>query len=110
MAQRQIEYLFSEHEIRDTADHVSSVADNEVFTIKTIIIHNSLNKAVSLQCEGSVDEENWFDIGASVSVSAQVNTYQTCDSYIPFFRITAACAESPSSGSLTVVVCRVSGG
>jgi len=111
MAQRQIQLIFDEAEIRNTSENVSSLADNEVFTIKTVIIHNSLNKDVSLQCEGSLDGVgNWFDVGSAMNVTAQTNSFQTCDSFIPFFRVTATCSEAPSSGTLTVAVCRVSGG
>ena len=97
---------FNELEIRDTNDHTSVEINNGDFVIKTLIIQNSLNQAVTFQCQGSAEAsfDNPFDIGSTWDVTANTNTYQTCDAYIPYWRIIASCASAPSSGSLTIFV------
>ena len=97
---------FDNLEIRDTNDHTSVVVFNGEFTIKTLIIENGLNQQVSFQCEGSAhsDFSNPFLIGSSWPATANTNLYQTCDSYIPYWRVIATCASAPTSGGLTVIV------
>ena len=92
--------------IRDTSDHTSVEIDNGGFIIKTLIIENSLNQTVSFQCQGSAEASfsNPFNIGTAWEVTANTNTFQTCDSYIPFWRIVATAASSPTTGALTVFV------
>jgi len=101
-----IERVFDDEEIRDTSDHTSAEVYNGEMIIKTLIVENGLNQAVSCQCEGSAhaDFSNHFDIGAAWPVSANTNIYQTCDSYIPYWRVVATCASSPTTGGLTIIV------
>ena len=94
--------------IRDTSTHNGATIYNGDFTVKTLIIENGLNQAVTLQCQASAhsDFSNSFNVGNSFDVSATTNTFETCDSYFPYWRITATCASSPTSGTLT---CHVMG-
>ena len=95
-----------ELEIRDTSDHTSSIVFNGEFIIKTLIVENGLNQDVTFQCEGSSDEAftNSFLIGSTWDVTANTNSFQTCDTYIPYWRIVATCASAPTTGNLTVIV------
>lgn len=92
--------------IRDTNDHTSSAVFNGEFIIKTLIIENGLNQIVTFQCQGSSDAAftNMFLIGSEWGSNANSNTYQTCDTYIPYWRIIATCDTAPTTGSLTVIV------
>ena len=92
--------------IRDTNDHNSDTVFNGDLFIKTLVIENGLNQAVTLQCEGSAhsDFSNYFLIGSEWAVPANTNIYATCDSYIPYWRVVATCASAPTSGSLTVII------
>jgi len=91
--------------IRDTSAKNGDVVFNGAFVIKTLIIENGLNQTVTLQCQGSAnaDFSNSFNIGASFDVSASTNTYMTCETYIPYWRIVATCSVAPASGALTVI-------
>ena len=96
---------FEDLEIRDTSDHLSPIIDNSGFAIKTIIIENSLNQDITCTCLGSVHEDfsESFVIGAFPH-SASTNGYQTCESYIPFWKLQATCATAPTSGLLNVYI------
>ena len=98
------EKVFDAESIRDTSTHDSTIIYLGEFRLKTIIIENSLNQTVTLQCKASAhnDFSNSFSVGSSFNVTAGVNTYQTCDSYFPYMRIVAQCSAAPTSGSLTV--------
>jgi hypothetical protein len=98
--------VFEAEEIRDTSVHNSSVSDSRGLAIKTIIIENHLNQTVTLQCQASahLDFSNSFNVGNSFDVNADTDTYQTCESYFPYFRLTAICSTAPTSGNLTVLL------
>lgn len=91
-------------EIRDTSSHNGVSIPMYSFQLKTIIIENTLNQGVTLQCQASAhsDFSNSFNVGSSFQVSASTNTYQTCESYFPYMRVTATCSTAPTSGNLTV--------
>ena len=97
---------FDAVEIRDTSGHTSVEINNGEFIVKTLIIENSLNQLVSFQCQGSAEEsfDNPFNIGGAFEVAANTNSFQTCDSYIPFWRVIATCPVSPTTGALTLFV------
>ena len=104
MAKVNSEMTFDAEAIRDTNAHNGTQINNYDFQLKTIIVENSLNQTVSLQCQASAhsDFSDYFNVGTSFDITASTNTYQTCDAYFPYMRMTATCASSPSSGSLTV--------
>lgn len=91
--------------IRDTSAKNGDVVFNGAFVIKTLIIENGLNQTVTFQCQGSAnaDFSNSFNIGSSFDVAASTNTYMTCETYIPYWRIVATCSVAPASGTLTVI-------
>ena len=97
---------FTDEAIRDTSTHNGDTVFNGDFQIKTLIIENGLNQQVTLQCQASAhsDFSNAFNVGSSFNVSASTNTYQTCDSYFPFWRVTATCSTAPTTGDLTVII------
>lgn len=92
--------------IRDTSAHDGDIVFNGDFVIKTLIIENGLNQSVTLQCSGSANSDfsNSFNIGSPFDVTGTTNTYMTCETYIPYWRVTATCSVAPSSGTLSVVV------
>ena len=103
MAKVNSEKTFDALEIRDTANHTGEIINNFDFQLKTIIIHNHLNQAVTLQCQASADGiNNWFNVGGSFDIAANTDSYQTCDSYFPYMRMIASCATAPTTGNLTV--------
>lgn len=97
---------FTDEAIRDTSAHNGAVVFNGDFQVKTIIVENGLNQTVTFQCQASANSDfsNSFNVGSSWDVSASTNTYQTCDSYFPYMRLTATCGTSPTSGDLTVII------
>jgi len=104
MARVNSERTFDALAIRDTSAHNGAVINNYDFQLKTIIIENSLDQTVTLQCQASAhaDFSNAFNVGSSFNVNAATNTYQTCESFFPYMRLVATCASAPSSGALTV--------
>jgi len=94
--------IFTNEAIRDTAAHNSSAGQNSGFRVKTIIVQSTLNQDVSIQCQGSRDGTNWFNIGTAWPVTASTNAYQTCETYFPYLRGIATCAVAPSSGTLNL--------
>jgi hypothetical protein len=95
--------------IRDTVAHNSSVVFNGDFIIKTLVVENGLNQTVTFQCQGSANSDfsNPFNIGSTFDVAATTNTYMTCETYIPYWRITATCSVAPASGTLNVIIFEV---
>ena len=98
------ETLFSAVEVRDTSAHIGTMQDLYDFQLKTIIIENTHNQAVTLQCRASAHDDfsASFDVGPSFEVAANTNTYQTCESFFPFMNLTATYATAPTTGSLTI--------
>ena len=96
--------------IRDTDTHNGSTIYNGELIVKTLIIENSLNQTVTLQCQGSAhsDFSNSFNIGSPFDITASTNQPQTCDAYYPYWRLTAVCDTAPTSGTLTAHVYGVS--
>jgi hypothetical protein len=86
--------------IRDTSPHNSNNSVNFGYKVKTIIINNQLDQAVTCQCQGSRDGTNWFNVGATWSVSATTLTFETCESYFPYFRTVVTCAIAPTTGAI----------
>jgi len=109
MAEIQETLVFNNEEIRNTNKTMSSTSDNEYFSIKTLIIENGLDKALTAQCWGSrhSDMSHKFKIGGEWPIEANTDMYQTCDSYIPYWSIEVWADESPTSGGLTVDVLKV---
>jgi len=93
-------------EIRDTNDHTGVAVYNGDFVIKTLIIENELDEQATLQCQGSAHEDfsHFFNIGSTFNVAANTDSFQTCDSYFPYWRIIAICNTAPTTGNLTVYV------
>jgi hypothetical protein len=97
---------FDDLEIRDTSNHTGDIVYNGNFIIKTIIVENGLDKVVNLQCEASMhaDFSNSFQVGGDFDTTGGTNTYQSCDTYFPYWRMIAVCGTSPTTGALTVHV------
>jgi len=109
MAQVEQTIVFDEQEIRNTTKTMSSISDNEYFTIKTLIIENSHNQAFTAQCWGSrhADMSKKFKIGGEWEIPASTNMYQTCDSYIPYWAVEIWADASPTTGDITIDVIKV---
>jgi len=99
-----IQNTFTAKEIRDTNSYNGDIIFNDDFVVKTIIIENILNQIVTLQCQGSaeLDFSNSFNIGDSFDVAANTTIYKNYDNYFPYYRVTAICSSSPTSGDLIV--------
>jgi hypothetical protein len=104
MAKVNQEKTFDAEAIRDTSSHNGATIPLFDFQLKTIIIENGLNQQVTLQCQASAhaDFSNSFNVGSSFNVNGTTDTYQTCDSYFPYMRLTAVCSTAPTSGTLTI--------
>lgn len=102
MATVDKDQLFTALAIRDTSSHDSGQAVTGEFTAETIVVYNTLDEQVALQLEGSHDESTWLDISSSFNVAASTNSYQTVTDYFPFYRLSAICGSSPTSGVLDV--------
>jgi len=104
MALTGTEKVFDAEEIRDTSTHNGNIVHLGEFRLKTIIIENGLDQQTTFQCQASAhaDFSNSFNVGSSFNLSALTDSYQTCDSYFPYMRLTATCSTAPTSGSLTV--------
>jgi hypothetical protein len=94
--------VFSALAIRDTSPHNGSSTQNFGYRVKTIIVDNSLNQAVTFQCQGSRDGTSWINIGATWDVAASTVIYQTCETYFPYMRAIATCAVAPASGTVSL--------
>lgn len=109
MSLHEQDTVFNDEQIRDTVVHISAGSQIKGFIPKTILIKNTLNQAVSIDCEGS-DKLSFADIwpiGNTVNIGASTNSYITLSDYIPFFRIKATCATAPISGGLTAHIEKV---
>ena len=95
---------FENEEIRDTSVHWSVLMDNRGFQLKTVIIENDLNQAVTFECWASrhADFSHSFIVGSSFDITADTDDYQTCDSYFPFMKVKATCSTAPTTGFLNV--------
>jgi len=95
--------LINAEAIRDTAGHDSLIHDIRWCGVKSLIVENSLNQTVTLAFYGSrnSDMSNAF-LKTSFDVTATTNMVADCSCYFPYMRITATCASSPASGTLTI--------
>lgn len=102
--------VFSGLAIRTSGLFISAVSPNQGCIVKTVIIENMLNQTVRVQCQGARTSgfERLFTVGSEWTVPASSTTYQTCESYIPYWRVTAKCDTAPTSGDLGVFMYRVS--
>jgi hypothetical protein len=94
--------LFDGESIRDTNAHNSYSTEARELMNKTVIIHNDLNKSVSLLMQGSRDDLSWMDVGTAFEIGANTRAFQTCSAYFPFGRIIAQCSEAPTAGTLSI--------
>ena len=104
MAQVNQDNTIESLEIRDTNAHNGTIIDLHDFQLKTIIIENSLDEDVSLQCQACAEADfvKSFNVGPAFLVTAGTNTYQTCDSFFPYMRMAVTCSTAPTTGDLTV--------
>ena len=98
------EKTFDAEAIRDTNTHNGTAINMYNFQLKTIMIHNHLDQQVTLQCQADVASgfSDPVNVGNSFNVAANTDSYQTCDSFFPFMRMTATCGTAPTTGTLTV--------
>ena len=96
--------IFDTKAIRDTADHLSIVSDNQATPTKTIAVCNKLDQAVTCQLQGSFDASfaEVFNIGATFVITASTNDWEEASVYFPFIRVKATCSVAPTTGGLTI--------
>ena len=101
--------LIDDLEIRDTSGHTSGGSENRGFIPKTIVVHNHLDKQVSVQLQGDVESgfSNPITIGAPIVVGDGDDEYATLTDYFPFFRVVATCSVTPTSGDVSVILAKV---
>lgn len=89
--------------IRDTDAHNSDGCDNRGGGTNLFAVVNTLNQAVTVQFQGSVDGSTWVNIGESESVAASTGTKakRLTDPW-PQVRAQATCSVAPTSGTLVV--------
>jgi hypothetical protein len=92
--------VFTANAIRDTSNHNSDVADTGEFQAETILVYNGLDQQVTLRLQGSRDGSTWLNMNNSFDVAATTNSYETVTDYFPFYRLTAICGISATSGAL----------
>jgi len=95
-------------EIRDTATHVSDIADVSLYNIQTVTVINDLDQVVTVQIRGNwtPTELNAVDIGTSFDVAAGNSEFRTLtpdtSGWLPFVYVTLRCATAPTKGSVWV--------
>jgi hypothetical protein len=94
--------IFDAVAIRNTSATNSSSSSNIGYRVKTVMVNNGLDQAVSIQCQGSRDGTNWINIGTAWSVATATWTYQSCDTYFPYMRAVATCSVAPTTGTLSM--------
>ena len=109
MASWDKDEVFCEQAIRDTAEHESDYSYIGEFTAETIVYHNTLDQAVTLQYQGSVDDVIWIDIGSPIVVAANTNDYETVNDFFPEYKVLATCDTAPTSGNLCVYILKAGG-
>ena len=102
MAVADRDKVFTAEAIRDTSAHNSTKSNTGEFNAETIVVHNGLDKTVTIQLQGSVDDSTWIDIGNSFNVDATTNDYDTVTDYFCCYRVVATCTVSPTTGTLDV--------
>jgi len=100
---------FENESIRDTSDHWSILLDNRGYRYKTIIVENSLNQNIIIECWASrnADFSNSFQVGDDWPVNSSTNTFQICDNYFPYMKLKVTCSIAPNSGNLTIAVASI---
>ena len=96
--------VFVAEAIRDTSNHTSAASHTGEFTAETILVENGLNQTVTLQLQGCIPGESWFNVGSTFQVTATTDDYETVTDYFPCYQIIASCASSPTTGTLDVWV------
>ena len=98
-----------DEQIRDTEECVSDIAESRGYIGKTIVVLNTLNQSITMQCQGSIDEafDSPIDIDDPFVVNANVNTYHNCTACFPFLRVTTICETAPTSGDLIVWLAKI---
>lgn len=92
--------IFTDVAIRDVISHTSDTVSNEGYRVKTIIISNQLNQAVTLTFQASRDSVSWFNVCEPFTIDGTVLTFQTCETYFPYNRCLAQCTVAPTTGLL----------
>ena len=95
--------------IRDTNTFTGVKIDTGEFTAETIVVYNSLDQSVDIQLQGSIDGTTWIDIDTTFTITATTNEYETVSDFFPFYRCTAKCTISPTTGTVTVWVVKSKG-
>ena len=104
MANHDSDKIFDDKAIRDTSLHESNHAYIGEFTAETLVFYNDLDQEVSIQYQGTIDDVNWFDIGAPIVLPAGTKDYETVTDFFPEYRVTAQCSVAPTTGVLCVWV------
>lgn len=94
--------LFDALAIRDTEDHESDAITVGRIGDLLFAAENGLNQTVSIQYQGSFDNEAWHDLQAAVSVTTTEKAADTLGARWPYVRAVATCAVAPASGTLTL--------
>lgn len=97
--------VFDALQIRDINAHNSSVWDAPDPTKPKLIVYkNGLDKAVSLQLQGSRDKDFSIPvkIGNAIAASASMTdaAYEVLMEPWQYLRLVATCSQAPTSGSL----------
>ena len=94
--------VFTDKEIRDTNNAFSLVVNSKRHLKKAAIIHNGLDKDVTIRLQGSIDEAftKPLSVEPVVTVLAGKEKLIITDDLIPWIRLKAQCSTNPTSGSV----------
>lgn len=93
-------------EIRDTADHLSTVMDIRTVGKALCKLTNSLNQEVTVTLQGATFEDptvtDPVDLNTGQAVAAGTTKYVSTSEPFSYLRVKAAAAAAPESGALTL--------
>lgn len=94
-------------EIRDTADHYSTVMDIRTIGKAFCKIVNTLNQDVTVTLQGTTfddpDADNPVDLGENLTVGMYTTKFVSTSAPFSYLRVKAVASVAPDSGELTLV-------
>jgi hypothetical protein len=94
--------FFNARSIRDTTAVTSEPIGPADIGSMLLVAENSLNQAVTLQYQGSMDGTTWHDVGAAITVASSTGKdVQTLTDPWLKFRAKVTAAGTPTTGSFS---------
>jgi len=98
------EVTVSPLDIRDTVEHVSEAGFAGIGAKAAVFIRNALDKDVTIRFEGDFDSDfnRPFDVGPSITVPADSNSYETLTDLVPWLRARIKAVAAPTAGTIAI--------